>query len=813
MGLSISAYDNPNGYQSQIKLPEYNWDAITHVLQHKQAQFDQGVAQLNNLKSTALNINFINSERRGEVDQLNKDLQNKFSSLNGEYGDLSDAKTYNNYLSWFDGFSKNTDLIQAYHVDKQWQTENSKLEYSKNASNKFKSGYSPINEYVFKNKLNDYANSTKGNTPQFSPYTPYVNKIDEITQIYKSLPKKSWKQDITNKDGTITTIEKNGYTPDEWKEVIRTMTPELAEQFRVEAEYQQMIGLKTNANAYRAQLSNEYVNSFTQERSHLDDKTTQAKLKLAAATTPEEVSKYQNYLQNLEQQKTNLTLNARSKDWFMTTDKNNLLAVGTQLHTEKSISSLGDSLGSEPSMTVKPNLAWQFQQTYAYRSQKDERDFIAKEKQQNIANSFNLEDHKLERERFELEKLAAKGETASAVGGVGVGGDDFSKLAKTAPSSVLGNNEGLNAKIETFNKYDQQVNNKTFNITDGKNYGFPFEGSAMDNNTFLTKLVLSYDPSDNTKRSQFNDKIIKNGLGNNPSIEAAITFLPQIMEEARQKKVDMNTEQKIKWVQTRVNQIINNDPALKDNKFYDPDKIIEFSNTYHNNQVEWNHLDKIKGKAINETMNEIGVGHVLANLTSQQHDMVFQGMVTKVNDSQKDLLWYVKNYDFSGLGESSNKTNQAVWDQRANLAKNLEKHIPGVSIPPEVIRGVSINKQTGDLTYSFNSTDAFDKHNKDGSLNTNKFPGLKPNGMITVPAPELAKPFPIITYAMENGEEYRDKIIKNGVPVQLTISKLNNTYQYSLSDGSANMKLFTPTVDSTPEQVVEIIKSVIINSK
>lgn len=826
MALSISVY-NPSGYRSNVNLPDAPVEMIMKVMNYKQNQYDSAYQALQSYKNTALNINFINKERQAEVDLLNKDLESKFAATNGELGDISESRNYNNYVAWFDGFKKNTDLIHAYSVDKKWQEEHSKVQSLKQSKDPTKAGFSAVNEFVFNHKLNSYANSTKDNPVEFKGYTPYTDVVAETTRIYKSLPKKEWTESIPDpqRPGYMKTVKMTGYNQDDLHNVINSMGGSMQEQFQIEAEYNQLKGLNTNPQAYRENLHNSYTALFQERRNYLENKLNQAKQGEALATTSEEKAQFKQSQQQIEQSITELGLNAKTKDWFLTTNEENLLGINTQLHTERKISGLAKGLSNRPSIEYKPDLAY----FSTMKLRQSENQFNAnlryKASQDAIQNQFRAIDLQLKAQgqqqdlKYKYDKL--KVDSGGKVEGIN---DQIS----TGNSGMFSNqsefsqadNLLVNPDIESYNVIEKNLQSKATNFADGGDYKVPFMGNPQTNDQILEKVITMFDPNNIGKSTAKIKEILnKEGLSNNISLNTIVDALPIMMSEGG----NLDIKNKVGFVKTRANQILNGDSQVINGKYkefatsgsiYRMTKQEEISflkdkSSYYNQAVidlpekDWNKM--------NETQRNI-VSERVKNLFMQNN---------KLPSTQ------VVPISYESLGEQPTKDNLALWKDRENAAR-IVKEKSGVQfdIDPRLISSAR-KLEDGTTIVQFKGEPDFKKaYGEDwknvigtdpwlGGYKSNITEGtgsiLKgsflPNNAVVFKTEPL-KNINSVDRVLANGNSYHEVLDLNGTKVNLKLSMTDNFYTIEI-DGQPTMQ--KPRLPGQiPSEVLKTIKREIL---
>lgn len=815
MALSISAYNPQGGYKSEVKLPEYPWDTITKVLQYKQGVFDKNFQTLQGLKSSALNIQFLNKERQQEVDKLNKDLETKFSNLNGEYSDLTDSKMYQNYTAWFDNFSKNTDLIHAYHEDKKWQNELGKVQTIKQSKDPNKAGYSAINEFVFNTDLNGYVNSTKNNKVDFSGYTPYTDTVAETTRIFKSLPKKEWFEDKRDGSGNIVRIKHNGYDKDDMDNVLRSMGGNMLEQFRVEARYNQINGLRTNPVDYRSQLHANYVNIFKEKQTYIEGKKKNAQQRLAMAQTEEEKSSLNNFIQSADKSLTELGLSAKTKDWFLTTSENDLLGIQTQLHSERKISSMASGLATKPSIEIKPDLAYFSNLKIAQQAQQFNVNLKYKASQDAINNQLKVADLSLKGEDLKIKQgyleVARQKENKSLA--KDANGNTISTNEDNGSMFSGGNQETFTnqlptATIQSYMSTEDNIRKKAFNIADDdKSYQVPVGGKMMDKDQVVQTIVSMYDVT-NPGRSQTKIKtwLNQNGLAENISLNTMVDALPITMYEANDETAKLDLAGKVGLVKTRTNQILSGDSQVLTNPSYQ--NFVPNSTMFHQAVQEQESFNQNKANNFNRARKENNINKSWEQMTEGERNIISKASLNYVIQDDKLATYGWSTEDYSHLGDSPKKGEENDWNKRVAAAQALKIATnTKETINPILIHSAKMDRD-GNTIIQLNGIDDFKKVYEDGKApNISVEKGsFEPNGFVMFKTKSNIQDTPI-DRIISNGNTYQDIIQKDGISHKVTLFKSGVNYYYTI-DGSMP-KLMTNANGATPSNVYNQLKSTI----
>ena len=794
MSLSISPY-NPSGYHSNVEMPTLPLDLIGKVIQHKQDLFNKSLSALNSYKNTALNINFLNEDRQEEVKALNNDLESKFASLNGEFGDLSDSKKFNNYLSWFDGFKNNTDLIQAYKIDNKWRGSLSNLSSIKNSKDPEKQGYSQINEYVFNHHLSKYIKSKKNEEVEFRDYTPYTNIVDETTKIYKSLPKKKTTNSTPNGQGYMIKTTVDGYTEDELLHVMQNMTQNQRQQFRIEAEYNQLIGLKSNPIEYRESLYNNYNSMVTDRVNYYKNKITTLENNVLLAKTEEEKQLFQQEIEKSKSFIEDLKSDNKSKDWFLKTNEDNLLNFATQLHTNKVLQGISKGLAAKPSVEYEVDHAYwnnkklildanQFNANLAFQQQK-----------------FLVED-KREQEKMELDKLALS-----------------LKYGKTEDSQnpSLFNSDGVSAvnpikkgDIQSLWKVENDIASKSFNIADGANYGKSFISTTpKTNDQIIEDIVKLYDDNNVGGSTQkIMNFINQTDYKSNISVNTLVNALPTMIREYRNRGGQNDIKQMVGFVKTRTNQILEGNPEVLNGEYK---QFANNSSVYQTQKQEEISFNRVKSEIYGDVMREKGFKNWNL-LTPEQRENVQQSVTTQFAERGFIPSYVDINKSFSSLGATPNESNSALWKERDDLTLKINQTFLNNRKPikPGVIKSYTYHED-GTVIVSLGTEKDFE--NVYGENYESQIDGsLVPNGTLTFQNKPLNRDN-AIDRIIAQGSVYYDNFEKNGKNVSLKFSANRETFFLDIEvDGKSHRFTKTREQNISPRAAFMTLKNTVKNN-
>lgn len=192
--MEITPYQSNIIAANYIKPPKYDLGLELKVLQHKQNKYDINFDHLQKLKSKALNINFLNKQASGYIDQYNKEIDTNFDSYKGQFGDLSDSNLVSKYTDMFKNFT-NPALVGLYRKESQYRDTLKDINKRSKSKDPKKAGYHRINELVYRSDLSKYSTQDMDvamdySVPEFVPYVD-VNKLiaDAIDNVPESTRK------------------------------------------------------------------------------------------------------------------------------------------------------------------------------------------------------------------------------------------------------------------------------------------------------------------------------------------------------------------------------------------------------------------------------------------------------------------------------------------------------------------------------------------------------------------------------------------------------------------------------------------------
>lgn len=185
-------------YTSSLAIPQYHTTNYDNTLElalvgKKQKEYDSMVQRLGNLKSQALNISMLNMKGKERLDGYNKELADLTSQ---DLGDLTDAAVQAKVAGFFTKIATDSDLKERSSLSNYYQTQNNLIENAKGQKDQLKSGYSPVNELVYRKwegGLEDFmmADNINGWQSKKIGYTPAKDIDQKLVNLTRLLHEES----------------------------------------------------------------------------------------------------------------------------------------------------------------------------------------------------------------------------------------------------------------------------------------------------------------------------------------------------------------------------------------------------------------------------------------------------------------------------------------------------------------------------------------------------------------------------------------------------------------------------------------------
>lgn len=216
--MIVSAYTNnlqPAKFDPYVR----NIELIAKTLLTKQQMNDEAFKGIQGLKQQALNIQFINRGQQAKVDDFNNRMNDYFSRMGNEFGDLSDSRVVGQITSMYDEIGRDTNLIGAYQQDRKYQKQLRDVEAKRNSKDPSKAGFHPTNYGNFLRGVSEYADmdlndpSNAGFT--LEPYVDYTDLSKESTALAKNVVVKKFDEEKILNNGYKQVIRREGRDPNE----------------------------------------------------------------------------------------------------------------------------------------------------------------------------------------------------------------------------------------------------------------------------------------------------------------------------------------------------------------------------------------------------------------------------------------------------------------------------------------------------------------------------------------------------------------------------------------------------------------------
>ncbi len=333
-----TAYSNLS-YEPKVLSYQQDFSWLDNIAQKRSEQDQKAYLYIDDLKNKALNIRFLNQSAQKVVNGYNTEIDNFFKQNDLSKVDLADYKTANSYTKIFNNLVSDTNLTNAYQVDKQIQsTLGTWKEAAKNPS---KTGYSEANYNVWQNEhLIPYIQETDMNKlPTFNAgiFDPKYDYQKELKGLKSQVHFDGKKFDVMGKDGSKQTWDIQELTPEKLQIFFKgALSGEATSQMMKEAKsafYNQYNSIPAERRGQLAQgLYEQDKQMYNDNKSRFDIKIEETKGKLAVAS-PEDKEKLQQELNIYTDQSKKFTFN-KTVDEYTTLSKLELANqyAGRSLH-------------------------------------------------------------------------------------------------------------------------------------------------------------------------------------------------------------------------------------------------------------------------------------------------------------------------------------------------------------------------------------------------------------------------------------------------------------------------------------------------
>lgn len=188
MTNNISEYSAGLAFPELVKT-DYDNKLEVALLLKKQTEYDQTLARLNNLQSTALNMAMINLDGAEKLQGYNKELNDMLSQ---DLGDVTDPRVQARLAGYFTKIAGDDDLKEKNRISQYYLSQDADIQRRKQAKDPSKEGFNSINQFVYENAeggKNDFvkAKDTKGWDSKKIGYTPYKDIDLKMQNVAKML--------------------------------------------------------------------------------------------------------------------------------------------------------------------------------------------------------------------------------------------------------------------------------------------------------------------------------------------------------------------------------------------------------------------------------------------------------------------------------------------------------------------------------------------------------------------------------------------------------------------------------------------------
>lgn len=307
-----------NEFTSSLVLPsyittDYSTDLQSQLLIKKQADYDNVISKMNNLRSQSLNITMLNNKGQQKLDLYNKEINDFFSQ---DLGDVTLPENQQRIAKVFSRISTDTDLKQRSQMSRWYKGQLDSIEKMRNDKDPTKSGYDPINEFVFKNwtgGLTDFmqADDIERFSTERQGYVPFKDLKQKLVNLTKLLHAEE-KTTASVEGGRIVTNTNKGVDPTRIRQLLQeNLTQDEISQMDILSKYRI---LTQNNPAGNQSLYSSYSNWLDRETQN-----TNRDLKIAQANAeeynPSKVDKLFPKLQGEEKERKIAEYTAENAKW------------------------------------------------------------------------------------------------------------------------------------------------------------------------------------------------------------------------------------------------------------------------------------------------------------------------------------------------------------------------------------------------------------------------------------------------------------------------------------------------------------------
>jgi len=193
--------------QIQPWKPDYN--LYQNVLERKQAKYDRGWEQVNNVYSSILNAPMMRSQDIEKRDQFFKDVEGQIQQMSGV--DLSLPQNVDAASQVFKPFYEDDNIVHDIAFTKKYQDEMQHSEYLRNCTDKEKCGnkYWEDGQRALQYKAQEYVNAADDQALRMRApkYTNFVNAMDKYSNFVEE---QGFKMEYEQREGKYMVKRVNG---------------------------------------------------------------------------------------------------------------------------------------------------------------------------------------------------------------------------------------------------------------------------------------------------------------------------------------------------------------------------------------------------------------------------------------------------------------------------------------------------------------------------------------------------------------------------------------------------------------------------
>jgi len=268
---------------------------------------------MNNLRSQSLNITMLNNKGQQKLDLYNKEINDFFSQ---DLGDVTLPENQQRIAKVFSRISTDTDLKQRSQMSRWYKGQLDSIEKMRNDKDPTKSGYDPINEFVFKNwtgGLTDFmqADDIERFSTERQGYVPFKDLKQKLVNLTKLLHAEE-KTTASVEGGRIVTNTNKGVDPTRIRQLLQeNLTQDEISQMDILSKYRILTQNNPTGNQ---SLYSSYSNWLDRETQN-----TNRDLKIAQANAeeynPSKVDKLFPKLQGEEKERKIAEYTAENAKW------------------------------------------------------------------------------------------------------------------------------------------------------------------------------------------------------------------------------------------------------------------------------------------------------------------------------------------------------------------------------------------------------------------------------------------------------------------------------------------------------------------